>query len=149
MSADLRPARPGDAAAIAGLARALAAHHGDAPAATAESVARDAFGPEPWVHLVVAETGAGIIGYAALCRSVSLPFGQRHAEIRDLFVAPDHRGRGIGAALVADCARIARGWSCETLTVSAHPGNVAAQAFHVAQGFARRDSRAPRFVMDL
>jgi len=99
----LRPARPGDAAALVALAQALAAHHGPDSTATAETIARDALGVAPWVHVIVAEAEGEIAGRAVLGRTAYLPFGSRHAEIQDHFVTGARRGCGIGTALVAAC----------------------------------------------
>ena len=53
-------------------------------------------------------------------------------ELEDLFVAPEHQGRGIGAELVADAATLARRDGATRIEVT---GNPHAARFYVRAGF--------------
>ncbi len=149
MTITVAPAAPQDGAAILRMAGALAAHHGDAATLTAATLARDLFGPDPWCHALVARADGAAAGFAAFTRLCHLPAGRRGIEITSLWTDPDHRGRGIGSALVAACIDRARAQSCDLIAIGAHPDNHAAQAFHAARGFQRRDGSGIRFRMDL
>ena len=57
------------------------------------------------------------------------------AEITDLYVAPAHRRRGAGRALVAVATRWASARGAERVEVHVSPRNAEAQAFWRAQGY--------------
>ncbi len=127
----------------------LASHHGDTASASAEQLVRDAFGERPWIYVLVAELAGRICGYAALCGLIQLQFGARGLDMHHLFVEADLRGRGLGVALIKGATMKARALDCQYLSVGTHPDNLDAQAFYLAQGFERRPSYPPRFVVRL
>jgi GNAT superfamily N-acetyltransferase len=137
----IRPATAADIPALLPMIHALAAHHGDPPACTPEALLRDAFGPDPWVTLLLAE-GAG---YAALTRQVQLQTGRRGIDLHHLFVSPRSRGTGTGSALVTATCDHARSLGCAVVTVGTDPDNHAAQAFYLARGFDRIGTAPHRF----
>jgi GNAT superfamily N-acetyltransferase len=141
----VRPACLADHARIAEMVRELAAHHGDVATLTAEDLARDAAGDEPWVSIIVAESGDQLVGYAAMFPVIQLQFGARGMDIHHLFTAADHRGIGVGRSLVEACKIEAISLSCRYLAVGTHPENNAAQAFFTSLGFVRRHASATRF----
>jgi GNAT superfamily N-acetyltransferase len=57
------------------------------------------------------------------------------AEITDVYVAPAHRRRGTGRALVAAATRFARDLGAERIEVRVSPRNLEAQAFWRAEGY--------------
>ncbi|GAA2722953.1 hypothetical protein CAE01nite_13800 [Cellulomonas aerilata] len=50
-------------------------------------------------------------------------------------VAPAHRGRGVGSALLAGCLRQARATGRRAVSLSVEDGNSAARALYVRHGF--------------
>ena len=58
----VRPLATADLDAVAQMICGLSAHHGDAPRVTADTLARDALGGDPWVRVLVAEMGAEMAG---------------------------------------------------------------------------------------
>ncbi len=108
----IRPAMPGDAAAIAALAEQLRALLGD-PAGhlTAERIIEHGFGPSPEFSVLVAERDGGLIGYALFLDAYEPAYAARGVYLADLFVAAAARGTGVGRALVAAVgeAAVARG----------------------------------------
>lgn len=145
----IRPARAEDTDAILDMVADLSAHHGDTATLTAEVLRRDAFGPEPWVHILLAESGGAICGYTALFGRVHLHFGQRDLEMHHLFVRDNARGTGAGVALIRAAAQRGKALQCRRLTVGTDPDNLAAQGFYLSQGFERRPSFPPRFALEL
>lgn len=127
----------------------LAEHHGDVPVTDPATLARDALGPAPWVHVLVAETTARLIGYAALLPLAQMQIGVRGMDMHHLFVRPEGRGSGVGRAFIDASKEHARMLNCSFLTVGTHPDNRAAAAFYVAAGFIRRPMNGPRFSMRL
>lgn len=70
-------------------------------------------------------------------------------DIYHLFTEDRFRGQGVGRSLVEAAKMAATTLSCDYLTVGAHPGNHAAQAFYESLGFTRQDAHPPRFVIGL
>jgi GNAT superfamily N-acetyltransferase len=67
------------------------------------------FGPKPAAEVVLAEPeGAGApVGFALFFQNFSTFLGKPGLYLEDLFVLPEHRGRGIGEALLVHLARLA------------------------------------------
>lgn len=106
----VRPARLGDAAAVAELFNAINGMDGPPPPVrmTAEIVRRDLLGPSPRATLLVAELYGAVVGFAT---GNTLYDSARAADcvfLNDLYVAPEARRRGAGRALVAALAAEAR-----------------------------------------
>ena len=79
------------------------------------------------------------IGYAAA--RLAGPADVRpvvRADLESIFVVPDHRGDGVGAALVAEFARWARARGAAELSVTAYAANERAVAFYARHGFVPR-----------
>jgi GNAT superfamily N-acetyltransferase len=74
-----------------------------------ESDFRDAlFGPRRSVEAVLAFVGDAPVGFALFFASFSTFLGRPGLYLEDIFVEPEHRGRGIGKALLKHLAAIAR-----------------------------------------
>ena len=126
----LRPARPGEAALLSGLALRSKAHWGyDAAflAACREelSLTEDELGAR---RTSVAEVGGTVVGFGTL--EGEPPTG----EIGMLFVDPAAIGRGIGRALLARLVETARANGFVRLRIEADPY---AEEFYLAQGAVR------------
>lgn len=145
----VRCARPADAERIVPMVGKLASHHGDTPALTADDLARDLFGVNPWIYVLVAEVRSELIGYVALCGLTRLHFGLRGMDIHHLFTEAAFRGRGVGRSLVAASKIKSIALSCSYLIVGTNPDNHEAQAFYEAMGFERKNAHPPRFSIRL
>ena len=113
----LRPATPADAATVFGLVRALAEYERLAHQVTATEAhfARALAGPAPRAHAVLAEAGGEAVGLALWYYTFSTFAGGPDLFLEDLFVAPTHRGLGIGLALFRHLARVAQADSCRRM----------------------------------
>jgi GNAT superfamily N-acetyltransferase len=105
-SLHIRPARPGEAPLVLELIRALAvyerlAHEVDA---TEPDIEAALFGPAPRVFCDIAELEGMPVGFALWFYSFSTFRGRHGIYLEDLFVRPEHRGRGVGKALMARLA---------------------------------------------
>jgi GNAT superfamily N-acetyltransferase len=59
------------------------------------------FGPDPAAHVLLAESDSGeVVGFALWYRTFSTFLGRPGIWLEDLFVRPEHRGRGHGLALL-------------------------------------------------
>jgi GNAT superfamily N-acetyltransferase len=106
----IRPATVDDAALLAGLIRELAEFERLAHecSATPENIARDGFGPHPKFRSVIAEWDGQPVGYAIFFDFYSSFQGRAGLFLDDIFVRPAFRKHGIGMALIAHVAGIAR-----------------------------------------
>jgi ribosomal protein S18 acetylase RimI-like enzyme len=139
--ARIRPCRPHEAAAVLDLLRRADAT--PSPTDTAESLA--SLLAEPQAVLLVAEAGGGIVG------SVIAGWDGWRGNIYRLAVAPEHRRRGIAAALLgaADRWLADRGARRFTALVEhAHPWATGFWDSPAANGYAR-DPRIIRYVKTL
>jgi len=105
----IRPATVNDASLLATMILELAEYERLAHEAgvTAESIARDGFGPHPKFRAVIAESDGQAVGYAVFFEFYSTFQGRAGLFLDDLFVRPQFRKHGIGQALLAHVARIA------------------------------------------
>ncbi|MGN7291892.1 N-acetyltransferase family protein [Rhizobium sp. SAFR-030] len=143
---NIRSARPRDLPQLSEMIAALAAHHGDAAAMTAETLERDLFGPMPWIQALVADGGEMLIGYAILVPLYRAQEGKRGMDLHHLFVRDGHRGHGIGQHLVTRARDNARAQGCDYLSVSAATGNFAAHRFYEQMDFVPRPVTGMRFL---
>jgi GNAT superfamily N-acetyltransferase len=143
-----RPAAPSDIPKLLDGITQLATHHGDTATATAETLARDLFGPLPWMHALMAETGQSVTGYAILLPLAQLQYGKRGMDLHHLFTWPEHRKTGTGRALLLAAQAYARNLGCTYMTVGTHPDNADAPAYYLQHGFTPR-APSPRFALML
>ena len=110
---EIRPARPEDAQLVMALIRELAQYEKllDDVDADETLIGRALFAPQPRVFCDIAEwTEPGAVspataGFALWFYNFSTFRGRHGIYLEDLFVRPQHRGRGIGGALLARLAR--------------------------------------------
>ncbi len=108
----LRPATPGDVGTILKLVRELAHYERepDAVVATEEQLREALFGERAAAYAHVVEhpgpDGPEIAAFAVWFLNFSTWVGRHGIYLEDLFVRPEHRGRGYGQALLRELARI-------------------------------------------
>jgi GNAT superfamily N-acetyltransferase len=77
----------------------------------------------------VAEEGDGVVGIVA-----GMPFGD-HLEVISMWVDPDHRGRGVGDALLAAVVAWAKAEGAVGLCLAVAQSNHSARRFYERAGF--------------
>jgi GNAT superfamily N-acetyltransferase len=104
----VRTARPDDVPVILELIRELAAYEREPEAveATDELVHAALFGPAPTAYAHVVEHDGRVAGFAVWFLNFSTWLGRPGIYLEDLYVRPEHRGRGYGRALLAELARL-------------------------------------------
>jgi GNAT superfamily N-acetyltransferase len=105
----IRKAEPRDVPQILQLIRELAEYE-KAPeqaVATEADLLVDGFGPAPRYFCLMADWEGAPAGFAFYFHNYSTWQGRWGLYLEDLFVRPQHRGRGIGKALLVELARIA------------------------------------------
>jgi len=112
----IRPATIKDAALLASMILELAEYEKLAheAAVTAESIARDGFGPKPKFRAIIADLDGKPAGYAVFFGFYSTFQGRAGLFLEDIYVRPSLRKQGIGQALLNYVARIAweEGYFC-------------------------------------
>lgn len=147
-SPQIRAGQPGDAARLAVLAAQVWLHtyatdgitHEIAQYVRSELTVEmfSASLDDPATLLLVAETGASLVGFAAVKFGVSCPAGASSVvELQTLYVQAHFIGRGIGRSLLQAAESQARERSGSSLWLTVNAKNDAAIAFYARQGYAR------------
>jgi len=111
------PATVVDVPVILELIRALATYE-RAPnevTATEEGLRDVLFGAKPAAEVLLAFENETAVGFAVFFHNFSTWLGLPGIYLEDLFVKPEHRGKGYGRALLIELAKIARGRGCGRL----------------------------------
>ena len=109
MHPGVREARESDVERIHQLVLDLATYERapDEVKATPEQLRAALFGPQPAAYALVAETGGEVVGFALYFLNFSTWEGVHGIYLEDLYVMPEHRGTGLGKALLKSLAQIA------------------------------------------
>ncbi len=135
----IRPLGPADVPALLALIEALAEYEHLLPPpdpAARERLARDAISTPPRFEALLAEVDGGVVGYAIYFETYSTFLALPTLYLEDIFVLPEARGRGAGAALFQACAREAQRRGCGRMEWQVLAWNELALRF-----YARRDAQ--------
>ncbi|MCU4651454.1 GNAT family N-acetyltransferase [Roseibacterium sp. SDUM158016] len=133
----IRAAVPGDAGAVARMLAALADELGYAGrfASTEATIATYGHGERPLFATFIAEAETPV-GFALSFPHFSTMRALPGVYVQDLWTAPEVRGQGLGAALLAEVAEVAaRDWNAAYMALSVHAHNAAANRFYAGLGF--------------
>jgi GNAT superfamily N-acetyltransferase len=134
----IRPATNGDVPIILELIRALATYE-RAPhdvTATEEQLTDVLFGEKRAAEALLAFEGETPIGFAVFFHNFSTWVGRPGLYLEDLFVRPEHRGKGYGRALLVCLAGIARDRGCGRMEWAVLDWNAPAIDFYKKLGAA-------------
>lgn len=132
----IRDVAPADVPAVVGLVRELAEYEKE-PASchlTEEQLAVALFGPSPALFGHVAEVGGEVVGCALWFLNFSTWRGVHGIYLEDLYVRPEHRGAGLGRALLARLAAVCRERGYARLEWSVLDWNAPSIAFYRSLG---------------
>ena len=117
MTLGIRPGELADVPLIAELIRGLAVYEKleSQVTMTEEKLTDSLFGERRYAETLIAEDDGAPVGFALFFHNFSTFLAQPGIYLEDLFVLPEHRGHGIGKALLADLARIAVERGCGRL----------------------------------
>jgi GNAT superfamily N-acetyltransferase len=136
MTVLIRPAEPADVPVIADLIRGLARFEKleDQVALTEELLAAGLFGARPYAESVLAEVDGHAAGFALFFHNFSTFLARPGLYLEDLFVLPEHRGVGIGRALLTHLARLAVERGCGRMEWAVLDWNKEAISFYERLG---------------
>jgi GNAT superfamily N-acetyltransferase len=134
--AAIRLAVRGDVPAIHGLIRELAAYEKLEHLCTGTERALDEslFGEPARAEVLVAAVGAEIVGFALFFPTFSTFLARPGLWLEDLYVKPQHRGRGLGARLLRAVAALAVERRCGRFEWAVLDWNAPAIAFYERMG---------------
>ncbi len=132
----LRFAGEGDTGRVLAFIRELAAYERLAHEVVAdeETLRKNLFGARPFAEVVLAELEGETVGFALFFHNFSTFLGRPGIYLEDLFVRPEHRGRGIGTVLLAFLARLAVERGCGRLDWAVLDWNRSAMEFYRGLG---------------
>ena len=131
----IRFAAPGDEHVILGLIKELAdyEHALDEVIATPELLAEWLFERKTCECLILS-TGGEDVGMALFFHNFSTWLGRGGIYLEDLYVKPEHRGKGFGTALLAKLAQVALERGCGRLEWACLDWNAPSIAFYKSLG---------------
>jgi GNAT superfamily N-acetyltransferase len=132
----IRPATPEDTGTIVELIRALAEYERLAHAVSLkeERLREHLFGPRPFAEVLLAQEGNDVVGFALFFHNYSTFLGRPGIYLEDIFVRPEHRGRGHGRALLRAIAQLAFERGCGRIEWSVLDWNEPSINFYRALG---------------
>lgn len=136
MTLVIRPGERADVPVITELIRGLAQFEKleHEVTMTEERLAANLFGPHRYAETLIAQEDDQPVGFALFFHNFSTFLAKPGIYLEDLFVIPEHRGRGVGRALLAELARLAIERECGRLEWSVLDWNQEAIAFYERLG---------------
>jgi GNAT superfamily N-acetyltransferase len=137
----IRPAAENDVALVLSFIRKLADYERLAHecVATEADLRKWLFSPRPMAEVILAEWAGEPVGFALFFHNFSTFLGRPGIYLEDLFVDPEHRGKGIGKALLSQLARIATERGCGRLEWAVLDWNQPSIDFYKSLGAVPKD----------
>jgi GNAT superfamily N-acetyltransferase len=135
-SITIAPAVEADVPTILSFIRALAEYEklSHLCVATEQGLRETLFGERPYAEALIARVGDTPVGHAVFFHNYSTFLAQQGLYIEDIFVLPEHRGRGAGKALLRAVGRIARDRNCARLEWAVLDWNTPSVEFYKRMG---------------
>ncbi|MBZ5609780.1 MAG: GNAT family N-acetyltransferase [Acidobacteriia bacterium] len=132
----IRPATENDVPLILSFIEKLAGYEklSHELAATQAALRKWLFGERPMAEVILAEWAGHPAGFALFFHNFSTFLARPGIYLEDLFVDPEHRGKGIGKALLIHLARIATERGCGRLEWAVLDWNQPSIDFYRSQG---------------
>lgn len=113
----IRPARRSDIPDIARLILALAEYERLAHRVNLDEgrLGEHLFGARPFAEVLIAEDAGRVVGFALFFHNYSTFACKPGIYLEDLFVEPEHRGKGYGKALLRELAKLTLQRDCTRL----------------------------------
>lgn len=136
MTVSIRSGELADVPLIAELIRGLARYEKleEQVSMTEEKLTEALFGERRYAETLIAEDGGEAVGFALFFHNFSTFLAQPGIYLEDLFVKPEHRGKGVGRLLLERLARLAVDRGCGRLEWAVLDWNVDAIKFYERLG---------------
>ena len=133
---EIRPARPGDVAAVHAMIGALAGFEKleHLYVATEADLAEALFGPRPAAEVLIACQNGTPAAFALFFHNFSTFLGRRGLWLEDLYVQPAYRRQGCAQALLRALAELARARGCGRFEWAVLDWNASAIEFYCSLG---------------
>lgn len=140
MASAFRPATPADLPTVLALMRGFYAEDGATYDDEAEGALRALLEDSGLgrVFLIIEEGGVAV-GYLVVAFGYSLEFRGRDAFVDELYVAPAHRGHGLGREALRVAEQCCREAGVRALHLEVRPDNAQARRLYASQGYADRE----------
>ena len=140
MAPSFRSATTADLPTVLALLRDFYAEDGAAYDAEADA-ALQALLADPGLGRVLLISGEGGVtaGYLVVAFGYSLEFRGRDAFVDELYVAPAHRGRGLGKGALREAERCCREAGIRALHLEVRPHNAQARRLYASAGYQDRE----------
>ena len=136
----LRIAEEGDLEQVLTYVRAYHATEGITHSSVnAASTVRPLLGQSTLGRVWLICRGSQSIGHIAICFGYSIEFGGRDAIVDELFILPEHRGKGFGKAVLALVKSEAALLDVKALHLEVARSNEKAQRLYKSSGFISRE----------
>lgn len=86
-------------------------------------------------HILLCEENGSVLGLGVLYIFYPLHHSRKIAEVMELVIAVDARGKGIGKKLLDEMMKIAKQNECVSIEVASNRKRVAAHRFYKREGF--------------
>lgn len=133
----IRSATPGDVRALVRLVDVLRAAEGLTDALPDELV-RAYIGERDTEVLIAQDEDDAVVGMVSVRFMRDLFHAGGSALIQELVVAEEHRGKGVGAALLDAAVEMAEDFGVDEISVTTGESNDKAKALYVSRGFANQ-----------
>ncbi|MDR3282282.1 MAG: GNAT family N-acetyltransferase [Candidatus Methanoplasma sp.] len=131
----IRVASEGDEGVLLALIMELAEYERLSEHVTADAEdLRRMFFVEKKGNAVICEASGGAIGFATYFFNLSTFAGRPGLYIEDLYVRPEHRGKGVGKSIMSHLAKIALDGGCMRMDWSVLDWNVSSISFYDSIG---------------
>ncbi len=110
----IRPAREADAPVILSLIKELAEyeHLSHEVVASENDIRKTLFSEHPFAETLIGEYGGLPVSFALFFYNFSTFLGKPGIYLEDLYVQPEHRGKGFGSKMLAHIAGLAKERNC-------------------------------------
>lgn len=131
----IRPAVPTDSETIFGLIYKLAIYEKlESDVVTTHEELREQIFENKYAEVLIAEENDIPVGFALYFYNFSTFLGKPGLYLEDLFVEPEHRGKGYGKALLVELAKIAKEKNCGRMEWSVLDWNTPSIEFYKSLG---------------
>ena len=141
----ISPAQPGHADAIAGLLDELDRFYGatepEPGGQRLRHVAEALFSARPAAYALLAWDGSRVIGFASYSFLWPAAGSTRSLYLKELYVADDYRGEGVGRSLMDALCQLAAEHGCSRVEWTTDDDNPGAVQFYQALGYAPKTSK--------